>query len=61
LILTGDGSADQRPRRHGCGANSNAVPGPVAVRMAAMMKSPCAMTRITVTHMRMARPMSVLR
>ena len=62
LILIGDGSPDYGRRRHGCGADSNAVPGPVAARITVMkLRSPDTVTRVTATNMRMAHRVDALR
>ena len=55
LVLTGDGSAYQRPRCQGSDADPNAIP-PVTVPIAAMP-----MTCITMTNTRMAHRVNPLR
>ena len=55
LVLTGDGSAYQRPRCQGSDADPNAIP-PVTVPIAAMP-----MTCVTMTNTRMACPVNALR
>jgi len=62
LILSGDGSADQRSCGQGAGADRNAIPRSVTARIAAMpvLISPPAMARVTMTTIRMADPLKLL-